>query len=55
MVAIKGEPVVLLFTDDSAEELLVDVHIAQAVNQLSKAASCGEKMYQQVFAFGAAC
>lgn len=44
IVAIKGKPLTLLFTDNTAEELLVDVDIAQAVDKLSKAVSCGEKL-----------
>ena len=44
IVAIKGKPVILLFTDNTAEELLVHADIAQGVDKLSKIASCGEKL-----------
>lgn len=42
IVAVKGKPVTLWFTDHSVYELPVHLDIALAVSKLSKAANCGE-------------
>lgn len=42
IVAVKGKPVSLWFTDHSVQELPVHLDIALAVSKLSKAAGHGE-------------
>ena len=41
IVAMKGEPLCLIYSDDSAEQLPVCVDIALAVGKLREAADCG--------------